>query len=773
MFYSQVISVTIFLLTALVANAIEFNERERSKRFVLELEKPGNVLLELKKEYKGFQRAELMFIYDSVPMRWEQQGEFIELYRLPAYRDRGGEEELAFVLRDESTGGVLALEPKGILENPAYFEFFEDKAWQPANERKNSAYSIYQKSRRQPRNFYQTKSKGAFPEDTPAVLMNLAARLFRDRVHELRVALVFPGLDEPTLKVVAETMFNEEYDQNGLLQPLVAAHPNTPRDLRDRFFQSEKSYYKTHIWRAVAMRDDETKGRFEEYLSRIKEGKERDRILVARDQDAPKEAWQLAIASGEQGVLKSFVRNPNAPPEMIRAIFRSGALQYDARGMASNKQTPPPVLAELSNTENKQILWSLQRNPSTPEATIQKILLYFASNISASLRGHAARDERTPVELLKKLAQDVNTNVRVQVGMNKEAPVKLIEQLAEDSHQTPAARARETLMRHYKDVYVAKKESWTPLDQLNPHNNLSQEFTAAVKAGDEATARKLIEYTDDPETRIDEMTIVSLIQNYNFDGFKGLLRETLRGMKPKARGAIFKRDQVTPEQLKWGIEQGFVSSESVEEWLGDYTKKGRKDLIDVLVDAGMLDSVKKEIASQCLFMAVLIRDSDLTRFWLSRGGDPTLKIQEGVSALEAAKRFHSISILKLIDEDGRYSDFIEKIRRGFPKPENKVYVGNWSNRRDGFGESSLSLAEDGTGSLGATMVAITFLWKELSENTIEITMVDPESGELVDKRMELELIEKQEDTTAPKSAVSMLKAIDADQTYYRVPDQEN
>ncbi|MFO8027102.1 MAG: hypothetical protein R6U56_05520 [Opitutales bacterium] len=75
----------------------------------------------------------------------------------------------------------------------------------------------------------------------------------------------------------------------------------------------------------------------------------------------------------------------------------------------------------------------------------------------------------------------------------------------------------------------------------------------------------------------------------------------------------------------------------------------------------------------------------------------------------------------------------------------KISVGNWSNRRDGFGESSLRLDQDGTGSLGATMMAITLLWKKVGENTIEIAMIDPEAGELIDKRMNLELIVNQKD----------------------------
>ncbi len=759
-------SILLWILPSLALAGIEFNEGDYEKSFVLGLEQPGNLTLDLKKEYKGQQSAELMFIYDEVRMRWEQKGDHIHLYRLPAYRDRG-EEELAFVLSYESEAQVLIFEPEGLLKNQDYFDFFAEKKWQAANKRADSGYRMYQASRNQPRSFYQLKSKGSFPDDTPAVLMNLAARLFRDRVHELRAPLLYPDLDASTLRVVAEAMFDEEYDQHTLHRPLVAAHPHTPADLRDRFFESE-GHNRVQVWRAVAMREDEPEARYQAYLRRIKEGEQLDRHMVARDREAPREAWELALAPGERDVLREFSRNPNAPADMITDLFQSGALKHDAGGMASNPQTPPAVLDALSNTEEKQILWALQRNPSTPEATIQKILNYFGNSPSANLRGHAARDERTPVDLLEKLAQDVNTNVRIGVAVNSGAPRHLLEQLAEDRHRVPAERARDTLRRYHKAVYEAKKASWTPSDQLNPHNDLSQEFIAAIKAGDQEAARKLIAYTDDPETRLKDMDILWAIQNHNFEDFKVLFKETLMKLEPRSRLNMLNRDQVTAEQLSWAIDEGVVTEDQAPQVVGNYTRKGRNDLIEILEEGGLLDSIDEQAATECLFVAVLTRNEALSAFWLGKGADPNRKGRENLAAIEVAKRFRSLSILELLDQEGRHADFVEEIRREFPVPNNPDYVGVWTNRMDGFGESSMRLFEDGSGRIGATMVLLPFLWKEVGEKQIELAMVNPDSGELIEERMQFVLTDRLKEHPNEKRSVPMLQAVGKDLVYFKV-----
>lgn len=766
----RILLLSLWILPSLADAGIEFSERESRKYFVLGLERPGNLTLELKREYQGHQYAELMFIYDEVRMRWEQTGDLIHLYRLPSYPKRG-EEELAFVLRYEPEAQTLTFESKGILQDPRYFEFFADKTWQPASNRKDVGYRLYQASRKQPRSFFKLKREGHFPEDTPAVLMNLAARLFRDRVHELRVSLLYPDLDASTLRVVAASMFDETYDQNTLHRPLVAAHPNTPVDLRDQLFEST-GYNKVEVWRAVAMREDEPEARYQSYLNRIKEGETNDRRMVAGDREAPREAWELAIAPRERDVLREFSRNSNAPADMIMDLFKSGALEHDAGGMAANKQTPPAVLDALSNTEDKQILWALQRNASTPEATIQKILAYFGNNESANLRGHAARDERTPVALLEKLARDVNVNVRTGVAMNAGAPLPVLEQLAEDSHQLPAERARDTIRRYHAAVYAAKQASWTPRDQLNPHNDLSQELIAAIKAGDQEAARKLIAFTDDPETRLKHVDILWAIQNYNFEGFKALFKETLMQQEAGARFNIFNRDQATAEQLSWAIDEGLLEADGIPRVLVNYSRKGRTDLILVLEAAGMLDSIDQQTATECLFLAVLTRNETLCKIWLSKGANSADKGREGLSSVDVAKRFYSLSILKLLDPQGRHADFVEAIRREFPIPENQAYVGAWTNGMDGFSESSMSFFDDGTGRLGATMVLLPFLWKEVGADRIELAMVDPESGELIEERLQLVLTQKPQENPNQKRTVLMLKAVDKDLTYFRIPAEE-
>jgi hypothetical protein len=64
----RILFVSLCILPSLAVAGIEFDELETRKRFVLALEQPGNLILELKKTYKGTQGAELMFIYDDLPL---------------------------------------------------------------------------------------------------------------------------------------------------------------------------------------------------------------------------------------------------------------------------------------------------------------------------------------------------------------------------------------------------------------------------------------------------------------------------------------------------------------------------------------------------------------------------------------------------------------------------------------------------------------------------------------------------------------------------------
>ncbi len=149
------------------------------------------------------------------------------------------------------------------------------------------------------------------------------------------------------------------------------------------------------------------------------------------------------------------------------------------------------------------------------------------------------------------------------------------------------------------------------------------------------------------------------------------------------------------------IDEGVVESVTVSRLVGDYTRKGRTDLIEVLEAAGMLDSVDEPTATECLFVAVLTSNHGLSKLWLSKGGDPYRTVRDQLSSVDVAKRFHSLSILQLIDAKGRHADFLVAMRQTFPVPKNLDYVGEWSNRMDGFSGSSMTFFKDGTGRAGA------------------------------------------------------------------------
>jgi hypothetical protein len=170
---------------------------------------------------------------------------------------------------------------------------------------------------------------------------------------------------------------------------------------------------------------------------------------------------------------------------------------------------------------------------------------------------------------------------------------------------------------------------------------------------------------------------------------------------------------------------------------------------------------------------VLKHDIELTKFWLGKGGDPTIRIWDNLNTLDAAKRMYALSTLAVIDKDGVHAEFVKKVRLEFPLPTNDDFAGTWSNRQDGFGASSLTLSADGTGSIAGGVMLVPLLWKELGSDKIELAMVNPESGELIDMRMQLVYYEgAKEPTGRGRDALPRLRAGEGDQVFYRVEEEE-
>lgn len=80
----------------------------------------------------------------------------------------------------------------------------------------------------------------------------------------------------------------------------------------------------------------------------------------------------------------------------------------------------------------------------------------------------------------------------------------------------------------------------------------------------------------------------------------------------------------------------------------------------------------------------------------------------------------------------------------------------------------MRLFEDGSGRIGATMVLLPFLWKEVGEKQIELAMVNPDSGELIEERMQFVLTDRLKEHPNEKRSVPMLQAVGKDLVYFKV-----
>ena len=99
--------------------------------------------------------------------------------------------------------------------------------------------------------------------------------------------------------------------------------------------------------------------------------------------------------------------------------------------MASNPNTPVPLLEKLALDKNKDVRCELASNPNTPVPLLEKLAL----DKNKDVRCHVASNPKVPISLLEKLALDKNKDVRCHVAFNPKVPISLLEKLALDKNK--------------------------------------------------------------------------------------------------------------------------------------------------------------------------------------------------------------------------------------------------------------------------------------------------------------------------------------------------
>jgi hypothetical protein len=111
--------------------------------------------------------------------------------------------------------------------------------------------------------------------------------------------------------------------------------------------------------------------------------------------------------------------------------------------IAGYPESPPEVLAFLSDIGTPALLERVAVNQRTSASTLQKL----ADHNNIEVRLAVADNSNTPLSTLLEMALKAGADVRYRLAENPSLPAKLLQQLAADSNAYVSWRAQRTLAR--------------------------------------------------------------------------------------------------------------------------------------------------------------------------------------------------------------------------------------------------------------------------------------------------------------------------------------
>lgn len=674
--------------------------------------------IELHPEYQNVQAAEFSAFGMKLRCSWEKKENCFLIYRSTA-RHADSAPELALILQEEPNG-ELHFAIGGFL-SAARFPTFEHRVWLPADHDGTAGYHNYFVAGRERRRWRDHGELKPLPDDFPQAFAELMALLFRDREHEICAILKYPRLSGDVIGAVAASLLDGKMGPAAeWVLPTLGEHPHLSAETQERLFALPKQ---PAVWRAVAC-NASAGGKFHgEYLRRIREGNQAVPFAVARDRQAPREAWELALAPREREVMEEFARNDSAPADLLEAVGKAIGTP-EQPGLAANPNTPPTVLRELANSKDKFTLWSLQRNPSAPADAVERVLATLANSHGSNERDTAARDVRLAPELIDRLSRDVSIQVRIVLAMNAAVPATTLERLADDPYRMVSERARDNIKQRFPELYAQKSPVWMPLNALNPNQNLTADFTDAVKAGDVTRAQQILSLSEDPEIVPSYGSAAAIILRENFEACQALLREVIAKGGASAQEAVIRSNYLKAEQIGWLQAQGLLSPPWCDALVISGTQKRRNDLLAACKQHGLMQSLAQRTKDAALCAATATRQNDLVDFWLHQGARADAPVQPGLAAVDIAARMYSIETLRRLDAGGKYRAFFQQLRNDFPAAPRSTFLGQWSNRAgDGFSRVEFILAADATGYMGASVASFPILWTPVDPDSLRMVII--------------------------------------------------
>ncbi len=428
--------------------------------------------------------------------------------------------------------------------------------------------------------------------------MDASALLFRDRNCHRSLARISQTQPD-VLEVVGDSILKGERLANKAscsLSPVLGASPNLSPRL-------QKSSSLSPMFRTSGggrLQPFSGKELLSRIPKRIREGDKSIRFLVSRDQKAPREAWELALAPKESDVLGEFSRNKSAPADLLSKVAEA-VIQSDPVGLAANPGHPardfetafpiPRLMftpgSRKANAEKIAHFCNPNRWPATtsrsfgrstatlqlPEA-VERVLRTLATCTAANIRDTCPDDPRLPQDLIEKLSKDPSIQVRIVLSMNPSVPLPILEKLAEDPYQMVSERARNNMKERFPDAWAAHEKKGAA-QELNPNNDLSQDIAGGHKIWrrrqDARAARVHRRSGYHPPSvgdRVDDSA-------NHFEPFKALLKEAVTEGGSAALETMITYPKLTPDELHWLADEHLLNQQMTDRFAFSATESGR------------------------------------------------------------------------------------------------------------------------------------------------------------------------------------------------------
>ncbi|MCX7782167.1 MAG: hypothetical protein N2318_00810, partial [Meiothermus sp.] len=293
----------------------------------------------------------------------------------------------------------------------------------------------------------------ATPPETTELLDRLEARL--------PVEVPFEALAEGTIPLGTGGLYTQGHYW---IRQLIAAHPQTPPHLLERFLTDDDWRVRGAVARNPALPPH--------WLEQLAQDGDREvRQWVATNPHTPSSLLEQLVGDAYEEVRRAAAENPCAPqrvlalferaqaqdkaltPEELERIARLGEWArrlavahpntasetlerchadpdwHTRLAVAKNPKTPPATLAAMAADTDPDVRQAVAVHRSTPLQSLERL----AGDEQPDVRAQIAQNPRTPPNLLLQLAQDDHWRVRQAVAANLSTPAKALEQLAQDS----------------------------------------------------------------------------------------------------------------------------------------------------------------------------------------------------------------------------------------------------------------------------------------------------------------------------------------------------